>query len=157
MLLEGVKFLTQVRWKPEKSPQYTGMLEIPAGTMDAYEDVYETLKREIKEETNLDIINIYNNYKSEIYETRKDDVAFVFKPFLCQQVLKTNGGLPWVGFVFLCEVEGEAISQATETKDPKWNTIDELEEIILQKGNIFVLQVPPSGLRRNGGRRRRRL
>ena len=97
----------QTRWKPDISPTYSGMIEIPAGAIDSYENVYDALKREIKEETNLEIVRILDDYQSEIVTPRKNDSAFVFKPFICQQVTETNDGLPWIGFVFACEVKGD--------------------------------------------------
>ncbi len=135
-------FFTQIRWKPKKSPQYLGVLELPAGGIKSYEDVYDTLSREVKEETNLDIIRIIDNYKGEILSTKENQEAFVFKPFICQQVVKAEGGLPWIGFVFLCEVEGEVIIQENEAKEPKWLTLEELEGILKNKEKIFILQYP---------------
>ena len=139
----GIRVFLQTRWKPKISPSYSGMLEIPAGAIDSYENVYDTLKREIKEETNLDIVKIVDDYCGEVVEPRKNDRAFVFKPFICQQVLETNGGLPWVGFVFLCEVAGDVKIDESEAKDPIWVSIEELKEVIRTKSeNIFPLQLP---------------
>lgn len=138
-----IKIFLQTRWKPKTSPTYSGMIEIPAGGIDSYENVYDALKREIKEETNLDIIKIIEDYQSEIDNPKQGDKAFVFKPFICQQALETNNGLPWIGFVFLCEVEGKVILEEKEAKDPKWVSIDELKEIVENHSeNIFPLQLP---------------
>lgn len=137
-----IKFFTQIRWKPKESPQYIGMIELPAGGIEAYEDVYDALYREVKEETNLEIVRIIDNYKGEKLSTRENDESFVFKPFICQQVTKSNNGLPWIGFVFLCEVKGEVKIQKSEAKDPKWLTLGELENLLKSKEKIFILQYP---------------
>lgn len=142
---EEFKIFLQTRWKPKKSPTYSGMFEIPAGGIDAYENVYNALRREIKEETDLEIIRIIGDYQSEVLNPRKKDKAFVFKPFICQQVLETNNGLPWIGFVFLCEVrDGERVKvNAKEAKNPRWVSIEDLKKIIKkQEKNIFPLQLP---------------
>src|SRR3989344_8668689 len=124
---DGVmKIFLQTRWKPKSSPTYSGMIEIPAGAIEEYENVYDALKREIKEECNLDIVKIVNDYQGPILQPRAKDRAFVFKPFICQQVLETDNGLSWVGFVFVCEVTGEAKSNPDEAKDPRWVSIREL-------------------------------
>lgn len=136
------KFFVQTRWKPEHSPQYSGLVEIPAGGIDSYENAYDALYREVKEETNLDIIRIVDDNRGELLSTREGDEGLVFKPFVCQQVTKSNGGLPWIGFVFLCEVEGEVKIQESEARDPKWLNISELENILNEKENIFILQYP---------------
>lgn len=138
-----IKIFLQTRWKPKTSPTYSGMLEIPAGGIDPYENIYDALKREVKEETNLNIVKITNDYQSEVVKPKTNDKAFVFKPFICQQVLETNNGLPWIGFVFLCEAEGEVKLNEAEAKDPKWVSIEELKKIVNnQSANIFPLQLP---------------
>ncbi len=138
-----LKIFIQTRWKIHIDSPYSGMLEIPAGGIEAYEDIYNALKREVKEECGLDIIKIINDFKSDIEEPTVGDLAFAFKPFLCQQVLSSRNGLPWIGFVFLCEVEGEVKMQETEAKDPTWVSLNELEKIITTTPNkIFPLQLP---------------
>lgn len=139
----GVSVFIQTRWKPHVSSTYSGMLEIPAGGVDSYENVYNALKREVKEETGLKIVKIINNYQSKVVAPRKHDKAFVFRPFVCQQVLETNNGLPWVGFVFLCEVKGKVKINKDEAKDPKWVSIGALKKIITERPEtIFPLQLP---------------
>ncbi|OGY44320.1 MAG: hypothetical protein A2729_06070 [Candidatus Buchananbacteria bacterium RIFCSPHIGHO2_01_FULL_39_14] len=119
------------------------MIEIPAGNINAYENVYEALRREVKEECDLEITNIIDHYRGPIRESKKRDKTFVFKPFLCQQALQTNAGLPWIGFVFLCEVKGEPHLEPTEAKDPQWLTIAELRQLIKTKpAKFFPIQLP---------------
>jgi len=137
------KFFLQTRWKPGVSPTYSGLLEIPAGGIDAYENVYDALRREVKEECGLDIIRTVGDYQGPICEPRSHDKAFVFQPFICQEVLETNDGLPWIGFVFLCEVSGEVVINVAEAKDPQWVSMKELSEILKTKQDqIFPLQLP---------------
>ena len=50
-----LRVFIQTRWKPKASPTYSGMIEIPAGGIDSYENVYDALKREVKEEIGVDI------------------------------------------------------------------------------------------------------
>ena len=140
---DGLKVFIQTRWKPHVDAPYSGMFEIPAGGVEGYEDVYLVLKREVKEECGLDVVKIINDFRSITEEPVVGDQAFVFRPFLCQQVLSTRNGLPWIGFVFLCEVEGEIKMQETEAKDPIWVSLNELEKIIkTTPEKIFPLQLP---------------
>ncbi len=135
------QIFVQTRYKPETSPTYVDTLEIPAGGIDSYENVYDALKREVKEETGLDIIKIIDDYSTDILENRPGDKSLAFRPFLCQQVTETNGGLPWYGFVFRCEVEGKITMQEAEAKDPRWMTISELKHFLeTQPQNVFSLQ-----------------
>ncbi|MEI8067514.1 MAG: NUDIX hydrolase [Candidatus Shapirobacteria bacterium] len=133
----------QTRWKPKTSPNYTGMIEIPAGGVEPYENIYEAISREVKEETGLIITNIVNDFRSEISENVIHDKNHIFSPFICQQSLETNGGLPWVGFVFRCGVTGKIKMQKNEAKDPRWISINELKHLIQKKPEtIFPLQFP---------------
>lgn len=133
---------TQIRWKPESSPTYLGALEIPAGGIDSYENIYDAVKREVLEETGLEITHFIDDMQTPILYTRPGDASIAFRPFICQQVLETNDGLPWVGFVFRCEATGAIKMQTSEAKDPRWMSIDELDEIIRNTpSKIFSLQL----------------
>ncbi len=68
------KVFIQNRWKPKVSLIYSGLLEIPTGGIEAYENEYDALKREVKEDTGIDIARIIDDYKSSIEEhTRAHD------------------------------------------------------------------------------------
>jgi 8-oxo-dGTP pyrophosphatase MutT (NUDIX family) len=132
----------QTRWKPKTSPSYLGLFEIPAGGIDGYENVYEAVKREVNEETGLEITRFIDDEQTPIMYARPSDTSIAFRPFVCQQVLDTNQGLPWVGFVFRCEAKGTVSMQSSEAKDPRWMSIDELDEIIHKTPQkIFSLQL----------------
>lgn len=142
-VVDGKKMIyTQTRWKPDRSPAYSGLIEIPAGAVDGYENVYDALKREVKEETGLDVVKILNKH-DDITENREGEINHVFTPFVCQQTLATKGGLPWIGFVFICQVEGNVTIEKNEAKDPRWVTVEELKKIVeTQPETIFPLQYP---------------
>ena len=134
------EILVQTRWKPESDPVYSGTLEIPAGGILKYENVYHALEREVLEETGLKVTGFKPDIRTKIYSPRDDD-CFAFVPFCCQQQLK--GGLPRVGFVFLCTVEeGEPAPQPGENKDLRWMKKSELRSIFEgSPEKIFTLQL----------------
>lgn len=103
--------------------------------------MYDALKREVLEETGLVINNIKPDIKTIKHVTNKDDASFAFVPFCCQQQLK--GGRPWIGFVFLCEVEdAEPVAQEDEVKDIRWVEKDELKKIFNETPEkIFTFQL----------------
>lgn len=135
------EILVQTRWKPERDPVYSGTLEIPAGGMGKYENVYDALRREVFEETGLRVLKIKPDIKTEIFSPR-DDGAFAFVPFCCQQ--QTKGGVSRVGFVFICEVEDKTpVAQEEETRDIRWMSLPDLRQIVENHPEqIFTLQLP---------------
>lgn len=137
----GVKqVFVQTRAK-RNSPSYLDMLEIPAGGVESYENVYEAIKREVLEETNLRVIKIIDSDSSIILQNRVGDTSMSFKPYVCQQVLSTNSGLPWYGFVFRCEVDGDIEMNLEEAKDGRWMSIEELKAFIENMPEkVFSLQ-----------------
>lgn len=143
--VEGNKkqVLLQTRWKPERDPVYSGTLEFPAGVLDnPYKSIYEELAREVREETGLEIRRIKGDDRTEIYTTGRDDASMAFRPYCCTQQLKN--GLPWIGFVFVCEVEpGQPVAQTDETRDVQWMDIDDVRNLFektLEK--FFSLELP---------------
>jgi len=137
---EETEILIQTRWKPERDPEYSGTIEIPAGWIDRYENVFEALKREVLEETGLWVTKIKPDIKSKTFSPRNDE-NFSFVPFCCQQ--QTKGGKPWIGFVFICEVEDkEPVAQETEVKDIRWIKKSELKKMIAETPEkFFTLQL----------------
>lgn len=134
------EILVQTRWKPEEDPKYSGTLEIPAGWIDKYETVYDALKREVKEETGLEVLEIRPDTKTETHSPREDG-SLAFQPFCCQQ--QTKGGKPWIGFVFLCKVEDkEPNAQEEECKNVRWIKKSKLKRIFEETPEkIFTLQL----------------
>lgn len=123
------------------SLNYSGILEIPAGGVEPYENVYDALKREVLEETGLRVTRIIDSYSSGVLENRKGDKSMSFRPYLCQQVLSTNDGLPWYGFVFRCEAEGEPKMNLDEARDGRWMSIKDLKEFVKKiPEKVFSLQ-----------------
>jgi len=117
------------------------MLEIPACGEDLYENVLDAIKREVFEETGLEIIKFIDTDIPDPIENNHGDLSIAFRPYLCQQVLKTTGGLSWIGYVFRCEVKGEITMNLNEAKDPRWLTIPELKNYLKEFPNkVFSLQ-----------------
>ncbi len=135
------EILVQTRWKPNRDPIYSGTLEIPAGWIREYENVYDALKREIYEETGLVLTGIKPDIRTSEYKTDKNDSAFAFVPFCCQQQLK--GGRPWIGLVFICRVrDSEPKAQKEEVKDIRWMEKSQLEKIFKETPEkIFTIQL----------------
>ena len=137
---DETEILVQTRWKPEEDPKYSGCLEISAGKIGEFENVYGALNREVFEETGLKILEIFPDIKTKTHSP-KNDGSFAFQPFCCQQQIK--GGKPWIGFVFICKVEDkEPIAQKEECKDIRWIKKSELKQIFEKTPEkIFTFQL----------------
>lgn len=135
--------LMQTRWKPHADPVYSGTLEFPAGVLDKpFEDVHATLAREIREEAGLTLKAIKQDQRTPQLNTHKEDGIIGFRPFCCTQQLKN--GKPWIGFVFVCEVEpGEPTAQLSEAKDAKWMKVSDVKAIFENSPEqLFGLELP---------------
>jgi 8-oxo-dGTP pyrophosphatase MutT (NUDIX family) len=134
-----IEVLVQTRWKPGIDPQYSGTLEIPAGGIGKHESVYDALKREVFEETGLRVTGFKPDVRTKIH-SQKNDEAFAFLPFCCQQQTR---GKPRVGFVFICTVEDkEPIPGHGEVKDIRWIKKSELKKILEETPEkIFTFQL----------------
>jgi 8-oxo-dGTP pyrophosphatase MutT (NUDIX family) len=131
--------LVQVRWKPAKDPVYSGTFEIPAGGINLYENVYDALKREVFEETGLQVTGFRPDIKTRIHSQNGDDV-FAFVPFCCQQQVT---GHARVGFVFVCTVEGTATPAPDEVGEITWLDTAELRRLVEKEPErIFTFQLP---------------
>lgn len=118
------EILMQTRQK-KSDLMYSGSLEIPGGKMQAYEDIYETIKREVKEESGLDIIFIQNE-EQRIDYPNKGDISSLIEPFCVTQM--QNG--PFIGLIFLCRAIGTPAKTTNETTDVHWIDCQKLREII---------------------------
>jgi 8-oxo-dGTP pyrophosphatase MutT (NUDIX family) len=115
--------LLQKRCKPN-APGEDGLLEIPAGKIRAFENIFDKLKREIKEETGLEVTEILGENKLSIYEWNNYKVIN-FAPFSCSQNIK--GTYPIMVFVFICRVTGDLLPFSDESKDYQWMPVSEIE------------------------------
>jgi 8-oxo-dGTP pyrophosphatase MutT (NUDIX family) len=136
-----IQVLIQTRWKPDRDPIYSGTLEIPAGGIHAYENVYEAVKREVREETGLRVTQFTPDLRTRSYASQDDD-CFAFVPFCCQQQLK--GGMPRIGLVFVCQVEDKTPTpRQGEVRETYWMSKAEIRQLVEETPEmIFTLQLP---------------
>lgn len=131
------EILIQTRHKPEREPEYTGTFELTQGKIDPYENVFDALKREVFEETGLKVTKVFPEIKTQVFSPH-NDASFGFMPYFCIQQLKSVHGRPWIGFVFLCEVEDkEPIPQQTEVSAIAWMKKDDLKDLFKKEPKKF--------------------
>ena len=119
----------QIVIQTRNKPNEPLTIELPGGRIEPYESLTEALRREVKEETGLVLTKI------EGEETRIDTAGInpdfeveCIKPFCAYQT--TKGPIDSVGYYFRCEAEGELLQSGDGTKDVRWISIHELEDLM---------------------------
>ncbi|MBR0423380.1 MAG: NUDIX domain-containing protein [Clostridia bacterium] len=112
--------------KRQKNSSEDGLLEIPAGKIREFENIFQALKREVKEETGLTITSIIGKecqtIKTGLYSTTD------FSPFCITQNL--SGGYSLILFTFICSGEGELYEKSDESSDIKWIPANEIKLLL---------------------------
>lgn len=102
--INGIDYiLIQDRCKDDAKLEY-GLLEIPAGKIREYENIFDCLRREIWEETGLKVTNIKGEEESIVLEFNGYKVLN-YTPFSCSQNIQ--GTYPIMVQTFICNADGE--------------------------------------------------
>jgi len=118
--------LLQTRWKPDEDAKHSGLLEIPGGRIEVGEDVYEALKREVKEECGLEIQAVKPG-RETISKGKFGEVSVAFVPFCGERYLGSN----FAGFVFICSAKGRLIKKGVfDAKQPRWVRLSDLKRLL---------------------------
>ena len=112
--------------KRQKNNSEDGMIEIPAGKIREYENVFETLRREVWEETGLKITKIMGE-EYKIIETGPYS-TMDFSPFCVTQNL--SGGYSIILLTFICSGEGKLLETTNESSDIHWAPINEVKQLL---------------------------
>ena len=130
--------LIQTRQK-EDGAETNGMLEVPAGKIREYENIFEALKREVKEETGLTITKILGEDR-QISNLIGDNEVISYTPYCVTQNL--SGAYSIILNTFLCEAEGELLTETNESQNIHWIKIEELKKILKNNPEkIFLLHI----------------
>ena len=132
--------LIQTRQK-EDGAETNGMLEIPAGKIREYENIFRALRREVKEETGLTITKILGEDR-QIPNLIGGNEVISYTPYCVTQNL--SGAYSIILNTFLCEAEGELLTETNESQNIHWMKIEELKKflkIILKKYFYYILML----------------
>lgn len=125
--VEDEEFILVQTRKKNSGDGLDGLLEIPAGKIREYENIFEALRREVWEETGLHITSIQGEDDSKLLDV-SGNKTIMFSPYCVTQNL--SGAYSLLLSIFLCEAEGELMEQTNETENIRWISRDELKEIV---------------------------
>jgi len=114
--------LVQMRNKPYEGGQW---LELPGGRVDEFESLIGALKREVKEETGLEITSIEGISTRLETDSPATNVECLI-PFAVYKTLK--GPIDSMGVYFLCRAEGELLKVGDETEDIQWMPVTQVAQ-----------------------------
>ena len=130
--------LIQTRQK-EDVAETNGMLELLAGKIREYENIFEALRREVKEETGLSITKILGE-DNQISNFIKGNEVISYTPYCITQNL--SGAYSIILNTFLCEAKGELLTETNESQNIHWIKIKELKKIFKNyPEKIFLLHI----------------
>lgn len=116
-----------------------GLLEIPAGKIREYENIFDALRREVWEETGLHLTTIQGEDASRFLDV-DGNKTIMFSPFCVTQNL--SGAYSLILSTFLCEAEGELLERTNETENIRWMRRDVLKEIVDNSPeSIFLMHI----------------
>jgi 8-oxo-dGTP pyrophosphatase MutT (NUDIX family) len=112
----------------------TGMIEIPAGKIREYENIFDALRREVWEETGLKITEIVGEEEKVVsHDSGYKTISYL--PFCSTQNL--SGGYSLILQTFICHVEGELLNQTNETINIRWELVANVEAMLERSPEKF--------------------
>ena len=102
-----------------------GLCEIPAGKIREFENIYDCLRREIREETGLIVTEIEGEEDACWFESHGYRVL-QYTPFASTQ--NVSEAYPIMVQTFICKAEGELAKMTNETTNLRWVEISELKK-----------------------------
>jgi 8-oxo-dGTP diphosphatase len=109
-------------------------LETPGGCLEPYEGILDALRREIREETGLEIVQILDDPARAVDEGQ-DGATECLRPCFVYQSLR--GPVDSLGFYFRCHAEGTLLERGDESKDLHWMDVRELRRLLEDSPELF--------------------
>jgi 8-oxo-dGTP pyrophosphatase MutT (NUDIX family) len=110
-----------------------GRLEVPSGRWRAGETAEQALRREVAEETGLEVLEVLG---SDPRTVRADPE----RPFHILEpaavTVGVAGAYPALHLAFLCVAPGNPLGRPGETADPRWCPLAEVHDLLAEPGNF---------------------
>ncbi len=141
---DGVEYILLQDRSKKGSESEEGLIEIPAGKIREYENIFDCLRREIFEETGYIVQNIVGEKESTIISCNGYEVLS-YEPFNSSQNL--TGNYPIMVQIFLCQIkeDNEIHSGSDESKNIRWMKKTELKELLVQRNKFYPMHINTLG------------
>jgi 8-oxo-dGTP diphosphatase len=116
----GREIVVQVRNKPHEGGKW---IELPGGRIEEYESIIEAVRREVHEETGLELILIEGE-NTRVETVSPETYVECLAPLAVYQTLR--GPVDSIGVYFRCKAEGELLAAGDETERAQWLLVDKL-------------------------------
>jgi len=137
--VEDEEYILVQNRKKNNGDGMDGLLEIPAGKIREYENIFDALRREVWEETGLRI-TIIRGEEERVCLNVAGNETMLFAPYCVTQNL--SGAYSIILSTFLCEAEGDLLERTDETENIRWIKRDELKRIVNDcPKSIFLMHV----------------
>ena len=127
----GQEILVQVRNKPHEGGK---SIELPGGRFEEFESLFDGLRREVREETGLEL-SFIEGFDTRIETNGADTNVECMQPFAVYQTLR--GPVDSMGVYFRCRAEGELLDFGDDTESPHWVTVSKIERLMNDDPNQF--------------------
>ena len=124
---DGIEYLVQTRDRPGQRQS----LEFPGGTVETNESLLAALRREVREETGLEVVEIEGQ---AVQHEGKSWTVECVEPFAAYQTTK---GFNSVGVYFRCRAKGELLAEGDGSRDIRWMPAAELAAGFAENPNQF--------------------
>ena len=132
--IDGIDCILIQDWCKDDAKSEFALLEIPAGKIREFENIFDCLRREILEETGLKVTRIKGEDEAIVLESNGYKVLN-YAPFSCSQNLQ--GTYPIMVQTFICNAIGEVLKKSNESINIRWIPLVELKELLENNKSVF--------------------
>jgi 8-oxo-dGTP diphosphatase len=120
----GIEILVQMRNKPYEG---STLIELPGGRVEEFESLMDVLRREVREETGLDVWYI-EGQDTRIETNGVDTNVECIRPYAAYQTL--HGPVDSMGIYFRCLAQGQLLDAGDEARHPSWMALSEIARFL---------------------------
>lgn len=126
------EIVVQTRNKPGDS----GVIELPGGQVNQFESLIAAVKREVFEETGLEVTFVDGEKTKVITNGKRGGFSVeCIKPFAVYQTL--SGPVDSMGVYFRCSATGKLKNIGDCSLNAKWISLQDLDELVSQNPLLF--------------------